>query len=196
MYDIINGVLVPLRNEGFETTSWNVFAVGDCSGIRGVNVALLEGRLAGLTVSRRLGRISEMEASKVESPLRKKLARLERFYRAMDNLFTPPRNFLSLITDDTVICRCEEVTAGQLKMYLHRGITDMNRLKALTRIGMGRCQARNCLSTFASLVAEELGCKPSELVLPRVRQPIKPVCLGQIVSGDIPAAEIPELKLA
>jgi bacterioferritin-associated ferredoxin len=107
----------------------------------------------------------------------------------------PPPSYLSLLKDDLVVCRCEEVTVSQLKELLRKGISDMNTLKSLSRIGMGRCQGRNCFATLAAIVAQELGCSPSDLIFPKVRQPLKPICLGDLLKGEIPSAAPPEMKL-
>jgi thioredoxin reductase len=58
-YDVQQGSFVPVRSPNFETSIPGVFAVGDCAGTRGGQVALIEGRLAGLAIAVRLGRISE-----------------------------------------------------------------------------------------------------------------------------------------
>lgn len=193
-WDSIQGTFKPIRSADFETTVPGVFAVGDCTGIRGVDIAMIEGRLAGLIIAMRMGRISSNEAEKIILPLRSKLLRLNSLHQKMDHLFEPPTNFLSLVTDDTLICRCEEVTAGQLRQLLRKGIFDMNRLKSLSRIGMGHCQGRNCFGTFAAIVAQELNCKPDDLTLPRVRQPLKPIYVGDLLHEDLPPYELPELK--
>ena len=194
-YDVQQGSFVPLRSPDFETSIPGVFAVGDCAGTRGGQVALIEGRLAGLAVAVRLGRISKEEAAKIRSPLLAKLAKLNRFHSGIDNFFIPPPNYLSLLTDEVVVCRCEEVTVSQLKELLRKGISDMNTLKSLSRIGMGRCQGRNCFATLAAIVARELRCSPSDLILPKARQPLKPICLGDLLQGEIPSAAPPEMKL-
>jgi thioredoxin reductase/bacterioferritin-associated ferredoxin len=194
-WDALQGTFKPVRSTDFETTVPGVFAVGDCAGIRGVDIAMIEGRLAGLIIAMQTGRISSNEAEKIILPLRSKLLRLNSLHDKMDYLFEPPENFLSLMTDDTVICRCEEVTAGQLRKLLRKGIFDMDRLKSFSRIGMGHCQGRNCFGTFAAIVAQEMNCKPNDLALPRVRQPLKPICLGDLLHEDLPPYKPPDIKL-
>ena len=194
-YDPLQGSFVPVRSSDFETSIPGVFAVGDCAGTRGGEIALIEGRLAGLSVAARLGRVTQQEAADVRSPLLTRLARMNRFHSGIENLFVPPKSFLSLLTEDTVICRCEDVTFGQLKEWLRKGISDMNTLKYLTRIGMGRCQGRNCFGTFAAIMAQELRRTPPDLIVPRVRQPLKPIRLGDLLKGELPPPSAPEMKL-
>ena len=101
----------------------------------------------------------------------------------------PPPDFLSLLTPETIVCRCEEVTARTLREGLARGCSSMNALKGATRIGMGLCQGRNCLRTLADLVARERRCQPADLAYPRARPPARPVRLGDLLGEDIaPAA--------
>jgi NAD(P)H-nitrite reductase large subunit len=193
-YDPSNKYFIPVRSDKFETTVPNIFAVGDCAGIRGVEVALIEGRLAGITIADRLGRLSHTYVKKSRSQLEKRLLRLLRFHTSIDSLFVSPSNYFSLLTDDTVICRCEEVTLGELRSYMNQGITDLNTLKSLTRIGMGRCQGRNCFPTFAHLVAEEQKVSVASLQIPRTRSPLKPVCIGDVIRCELPECDLPEMK--
>lgn len=193
-YDPSNKYFIPVRSDKFETTVPNIFAVGDCAGIRGVEVALIEGRLAGITIADRLGRVSRTYVKKSRSQLEKRLLRLLRFHTSIDSLFVSPSNYFSLLTDDTVICRCEEVTLGELRSYMNQGITDLNTLKSLTRIGMGRCQGRNCFPTFAHLVAEEQKVSVASLKIPRTRSPLKPVCIGDVIRCELPECDLPEMK--
>jgi NADPH-dependent 2,4-dienoyl-CoA reductase/sulfur reductase-like enzyme len=194
-YDPLEGSFIPVRSTEFETSVPGVFVVGDCAGTRGGEVALMEGRLAGLSVAARLGRVSQQEAADIRSPLLTRLARISRFQSGIKNLFMPPKSFLSLLTEDTVICRCEDVTFGQLKEWVHKGIFEMSSLKSLTRIGMGRCQGRNCFGTFAAIMAQELRRTPSDLIVPRVRHPLKPIRLGDLLKGELPPPSAPEMKL-
>ena len=193
-YDPSNKYFIPVRSDQFETTVPNVFSIGDCAGIRGVEVALIEGRLAGITIADRLGRLSHTYVKKSRSQLEKRLHRLLRFHASIDLLFASPSNYLSLLTDDTVICRCEEVTLGELRLYMNQGITDLNTLKSLTRIGMGRCQGRNCFPTFAHLVAEEQKVSVASLKIPRTRSPLKPICIGDVIRCELPECSLPEMK--
>jgi NADPH-dependent 2,4-dienoyl-CoA reductase/sulfur reductase-like enzyme len=194
IYDTNNNYVVPVRSSECETTIPDIFAVGDCTGISGVEVALLEGRLAAITIAQRLRSINQSYVKKTCVHLKSRLHRLQRFHEAMDFLFTTPRSFLSLLTDDTIVCRCEEVTAKEVRTRLKQGVTDLNTIKALTRIGMGRCQGRNCFSTLRALAAQELQVPAHKLKLPRTRAPLKPVCIGDLIRCEIPECAPPEMK--
>jgi NADPH-dependent 2,4-dienoyl-CoA reductase/sulfur reductase-like enzyme/ferredoxin len=62
---------------------------------------------------------------------------------------------ISRITDDTIVCRCERVTAGEVRTLVREGMTDMNEIKAATRSGMGSCGGKTCTPIIERLLAEE-----------------------------------------
>ena len=62
---------------------------------------------------------------------------------------------LERTTDDTVICRCERVTAGEIRTLIKQGCRDINEIKAVTRAGMGSCGAKTCTSLIRHLFREE-----------------------------------------
>jgi NAD(P)H-nitrite reductase large subunit len=57
--------------------------------------------------------------------------------------------------DDAVICRCERITAGEIRAAIKSGVRDMNQLKALTRAGMGACGSKTCRPMIWRLFKEE-----------------------------------------
>ncbi|WP_443797729.1 (2Fe-2S)-binding protein, partial [Burkholderia vietnamiensis] len=68
--------------------------------------------------------------------------------------FAPPAELAARCPDDTIVCRCEEIDAGTLRRCVRDGAaTELNRLKALTRAGMGRCQGRMCADAAARVLA-------------------------------------------
>jgi len=74
------------------------------------------------------------------------------------------------LEDDEVVCRCERVSAGEIRRYIRDGLRDMNELKAATRSGMGACGGKACPSLISRLLREE-GVPPSE-VTELTRRPI------------------------
>ncbi|MEA3306602.1 MAG: FAD-dependent oxidoreductase [Elusimicrobiota bacterium] len=66
------------------------------------------------------------------------------------------------IKDSAIVCRCEKVTAGEIKKVLRAGVRDMNRLKAITRAGMGACGGKTCTSIILAIAKGE-GIKPEEV---------------------------------
>jgi len=188
------GGWIPWRSAELETSVPGVLVAGDGAGIGGVETAVLEGRLAGLVAAERLGRGTGAEVGAARGPLRRRLRRLARFREGIEAMHRPPPTFLSLLTPETTVCRCEEITAEQLDAAVARGLP-IDAVKAHTRATMGRCQGRNCLGTLADLVARARGCGPADLAWPRPRPPARPVRLGDLLGEDLPPASGPELAL-
>lgn len=105
----------------------------------------------------------------------------------------PAGEWVERLDDDDVVCRCERVTAGELRKLIREGARDFNHLKAATRAGMGACGGKTCPSLILRLFREE-GVSPSE-VTPPVRRPLfMEVPLGAfagVESGEGPAPEAP-----
>jgi NAD(P)H-nitrite reductase large subunit len=83
-------------------------------------------------------------------------------------------------TGDTVMCRCEEVTYGQVEAALAEGATSPGEIKQETRLGMGRCQARYCGPALETFLAEQTGRSQDETSGFAPRVPIKPVSVGDL----------------
>lgn len=64
--------------------------------------------------------------------------------------------------DDVVICRCEEITRGEIRRAVHAGMYTMNEVKRFLRAGMGLCQGQSCNKTVRAIIAQELGISPTE----------------------------------
>ena len=152
-----------------------VFAAGDGSGIGGAKHAEAEGRVAGIAAAGDLGALGAGEANSRIAVVHARLMRMDRFLTTLNQLYLVGPGLFELATDETVICRCEERTVADLDAIIADGVRDPNIVRALSRIGMGRCQGRNCASNVAAAIARRANCPP-ELVAPlSVRPPIKPV---------------------
>ena len=140
------GHLATVTDEEGRTSLSAVFAVGDGAAFGGARVAMARGRLAGLAVARDLG-FSVPDGRTA----RRALARAEAFQRALWRLFAAPRFEGGRLPDETIVCRCEEITAGRLRREIAAGIQSIAALKRATRAGMGPCQGRFCAATIARL---------------------------------------------
>lgn len=182
VHDAAKGGWVPVRNAELETSRAGVFAAGECGGAAGIEKALLEGELAGLAAAMRVGAARGAKADAHRRRLQRRLARLMAFRTAIEEIYRPPPALLSLARDDTVVCRCEEVTLGDAIRWVRSGVTEANGLKAITRMSMGRCQGRNCLPTLAHLIAAETGSDVADVTLPRPRPPLGPVGVSALAA--------------
>ncbi len=91
---------------------------------------------------------------------------------------------------DTVVCRCENVTAQRVIEALRLGASGPNQVKAFTRCGMGPCQGRFCGLTVTELVARERRISPEAAGYFRLRWPVKPITLAELASApSSPEAE-------
>lgn len=77
--------------------------------------------------------------------------------------------------DNLIICRCEEITLGEIKRAIREGANDSDSIKRMTRAGMGLCQNKTCYNLIAKIIAKETGKKLSELAPFTTRPPIRPI---------------------
>ena len=80
--------------------------------------------------------------------------------------------------DNTIICRCEDVTWGEIRKQLDKGYTTLDEIKRITRAGMGPCQGKTCQRILLRAIARYLNKKPQEIQITKFRPPTKPVPLG------------------
>jgi NADPH-dependent 2,4-dienoyl-CoA reductase/sulfur reductase-like enzyme len=173
---------VPRTDEWFETSVKGFAIAGDGAGIGGAESAALRGRLAALGAGHRLGRLSAQDRDQRAATVRSELVRAGRGRRFLDVLYRPAKTFRIPADDDTIVCRCEEVTAGKLRETLALGVAGPNQMKSFLRCGMGPCQGRLCGLTVTELIADARGVSPTEVGGYRLRPPIKPITLGELAA--------------
>jgi D-hydroxyproline dehydrogenase subunit alpha len=181
-FDPALGGWVPKRDDWMQTSSAGIYAVGDGSAVRGSVNAELEGRLAGIAAARDLGYLAASEASDRAITIRRRLRRVRSFQGALRALYPLGVGLYELSTDDTVVCRCEEVTQRELVCAIDDGVDDPNVIRARTRIGMGRCQGRYCASHVAATIAARHGRAIGAIEPPTVRPPVKPVPVAAVAA--------------
>lgn len=170
-----------------ETDDWGVTSItgvtvaGDGAGIAGAETAAERGRIAAIGAAYRLGRIEAIWRNRhaVESSAR--LARLAHGRLLLDALYRPADSF-RIPQGDTIVCRCEEVTAEQIRAAVPLGAAGPNQMKAFLRCGMGPCQGRLCGLTVTELIADVRGVSPEEVGTYRLRPPVKPITLGELAA--------------
>ncbi|MBL8589408.1 MAG: FAD-dependent oxidoreductase [Methylobacteriaceae bacterium] len=173
----------PRLDDWFCASMAGIAVAGDGAGIGGAESAALRGEIAALGVAARLGRLDAGARDARAAPLRAELARCLRGRRFLDLLYRPAPQFLAPPDDATIVCRCEEVTAGQVRDAARRlGVTGPNQMKAFLRCGMGPCQGRLCGPTVAELIAETRDMSLAEVGAYRLRPPVKPITLGELAA--------------
>ncbi len=134
-----------------------VLAAGECTGIGGVELSLVEGEIAGHAAC------GKTDQARRLFPRREKA---RRFARALNSAFAPRQELKRLPRSDTFICRCEDVTLARLEPY-----ASFRAAKLHTRCGMGPCQGRICGPAAEFL----FGWRPDG-----VRPPILPARIGTL----------------
>jgi NADPH-dependent 2,4-dienoyl-CoA reductase/sulfur reductase-like enzyme len=161
-----------------------VAVAGDGGGIVGAGASECMGRLAALEAARRLGAITESERDRAAGAHRRAWRRHTAARPLLDALYLPSQSVRVPADDATVVCRCEEVSAGEIRRVVEMGCLGPNQTKAFTRCGMGPCQGRLCALTVAEVIAAARGVSVPEVGCYRVRPPIKPVTLGELAALD------------
>lgn len=180
----------PATDAWGESSSPGIFVAGDGAGIAGAVAAEHAGRLAGLAAAHRLGAIDGARRDREAAPCRRALAAERALRPFLDVLYRPPAAILRP-ADGTIICRCEEVTAGQLRGWAGQGAIGPNQAKAFGRCGMGPCQGRFCGPTVTEILAEVHGQDPAAIGALRIRPPLKPVTLGELAAAATPGPDTP-----
>ena len=175
----------PVLDADFQSSVPGIAVAGDGAGIAGGTAAAERGRIAAIAAVRAL-----KPDAKIADPqtARQRLQRAEMGRAFLDELYRPVAA-LRQPEGDTIACRCEEVTAGQIRETARMGCEGPNQMKAFLRCGMGPCQGRMCGLTVTELIAEERGTTPDEVGYYRLRPPVKPITLGELASLPISEAE-------
>jgi len=157
-----------------------VYLAGDGARVRGAVAAEASGELAALAARQDLGLAVDTNAM---AALRARLAALERFADGIATAFPWPATLAAAVADDTLVCRCESITAGELRRACNEGgAREANRAKAFSRVGMGRCQGRYCGEAAAEIIAAASGTSPEAVGRLRAQAPVKP--LGAATRGS------------
>ncbi len=77
--------------------------------------------------------------------------------------------------DERIICRCEEITLGQIRKAIQDGARDLDSVKRMTRAGAGLCQNKTCYNLVARIIHMETGIPLSQLEPFTSRPPVRPV---------------------
>ena len=165
---------VPVTDDAGRLADTNIYVVGDSRRIVGALASAVQGRLAALAIHERNGgtvspaRKADLHAQFATHPALRPF--IDRLYRPLDEHRIP--------ADDVIVCRCEEVTAGDLRGYVDLGSLGPNQAKNFGRCGMGPCQGRLCGLTVTEVIASARNVGPDEVGYYRIRPPIKPIHLG------------------
>lgn len=154
---------------------------GDCGAIGGALAAEFQGQLVALDSAYRLRALSLSQRDSQAVNIRRYLRRQNRLRRFVDTLYQPA-SWVTEPADDTIVCRCEEVSAGEIREVASLGCIGANQAKFFTRAGMGPCQGRMCGLTASAIIATTTGLSMDDVGAARVRPPLKPITLGDLAN--------------
>ncbi len=170
---------IPVRDSNMQTSVPGIYAVGDGAGVGGAALALVEGEIAGIAAAAQTGHQTGRAAQRIRS-LAPALAREQQFQKMYAALFTPGAGLYALGNNETILCRCEEITLAQVRRAIALGATTIKEIKSITRVGMGDCQGRMCSHLIANVIARETGQSVNQVGMLRPRPPLFPTPITAI----------------
>ena len=190
-----DGTLADLAGAGFdwspEFAQWlpradplgragdGLYLAGDGLRILGADGAELAGRAAAIACLQDLGLPHPDPASVL-----RRLTRMQRFAKGMVQAFPWPAEMIRRLPDEATVCRCESISAGDLRGTLPLSGPEANRAKSLARVGMGRCQGRYCQLACAEIIAAASGQAPRDVGRLRAQPPARPAPIGAWLAAE------------
>jgi len=179
VWDDIQHYWKPKLNEWGETSLKNIYVVGDGSAINGARAAEHLGRLSAAKILHELQKITSATLNEIMKTERQALNGHISIRPFLDQLYAPLDEFLNP-SDETMICRCEEVKAKDIRDYVRLGCLGPNQTKAYGRSGMGPCQGRQCGLAVSEIIQHVRDVPMEEVGYYNIRFPIKPVTMGEL----------------
>ncbi|MBC2384781.1 FAD-dependent oxidoreductase [Pseudomonas sp. WS 5106] len=174
-WNALNRAWLPQRDNAGRSSVEGVYLAGDGAGIMGADAAQMAGERAALAVLEDCGIAIDHRRPAV---LEQQLAGIQRFRQGLETAFPFPEQWAAQAPDELILCRCEEVSVGDVRKVVDEGHWEINRVKAHCRVGMGRCQGRMCGLAAAEIVAERSGRAIEQVGRMRGQAPIKPLPFG------------------
>ena len=185
-WNAAQGAFQPEHDLWGATDQPGLHVAGDGAGIGGAEAAAAAGELAALNILCQSGELSTDTRNQRAARARAALFRARAIRPFLDAAYPPPAEILAP-TDETIVCRCEEVSAGAVRQAIREGAQGPRQIKTSLRCGMGPCQGRMCDATLRGLLSEG---SPNHPISPtRARSPIKPIALGELAALSHPQEE-------
>ena len=180
--DPVDGAQVVVVDRDGRSSVAGIFVAGEATGVGGAPLARVEGELAGNAAAGGRARTSSHARRRAHG----RFARALREVHAVDEAA-----WSAALPDATVACRCEEVTAGDVRHAIHElGADDLRSVKLLCRAGMGLCQGRMCAANVEAIAADALGRAVPDAGGLAARPFAAPVALGDLAALDVPDAPV------
>ena len=164
-------------SETMATSVTGIYAVGETTGIAGATKSVLEGQIAAWDILYIQGRIDRHTYKKHTRPLMHKRRQQVQFGHLLNLLCRMEPEWYEDIPDETIVCRCEEITLGEIRRQMNNGFYTMQSVKKATRSGMGICQGRICGPIIFDVIGAFSQQQPAEIGFTSARAPVKTVLL-------------------
>jgi NADPH-dependent 2,4-dienoyl-CoA reductase/sulfur reductase-like enzyme len=182
VYDPVLKSWKPKTDMFMQTSVANIYTAGDSSGVDGADLAEVEGRIAGIHAAAELGKMARDERDRRLKSLFHERKRIKRYSQVLNRVFSPHSGLFSLMAYDTIVCRCERITAKEVVAGIQKGTRNINEIKK-TRVCMGPCQGRTCESIVTELMLQK-GIPIEDIGHMTIRPPIIPMP-GSVFEEDV-----------
>jgi thioredoxin reductase len=174
VYDSVQKYWKPDTDSFMRTNRPDIYIAGDSAGIGGADMAVVQGQIAAAHIAAELGKLSANELDDRMEKLSRERDRIENYISVLNKIFSPRSGLYTIMDEETIVCRCESITAGEilagLDFFGYRNINEIKR----TRAGMGLCQAKTCESIVAQLMIHK-GIPVEEVGYLGLRPPLSPM---------------------
>jgi len=177
-----NGGWTVTVNDQLETSIENILAAGEITGVGGALKSINEGKIAGYTILRKFEKISAGEFQQTLAKLTRERKHHQQFTYYFNSLYQIPPGIIEDIPEETVVCRCEDITFGTIKKGIANGYTSPKALKSFARLSMGNCQGRTCGPVVDDILSLLTGKHPGESGPFHSRPPLKPLSIDALAN--------------
>ncbi len=175
--------------DAMKTTVGDIYAAGETTGIAGAGKSFIEGRLAAWDILKKRSVVDRQTYESNARPLMRQRSRQVQYGRFLNHLCRLQPGCYADIPDETVICRCEEITMGTIRSQLKNNFTTMNGIKKATRGGMGNCQGRICGPVLFDILSAHSQRPPEAIGCTSARAPVKTVTLGALAKMTVSTSQ-------
>lgn len=170
------------RQVALANSEMSVHAAGEITGVGGALLSQHEGAIAGLSCALLRGKITEKQYRESTKNICASRMLAEKFARALKDVYIVPDGWRTWVTPSTLICRCEEVSCGQVDVAVKElGVRNSRDVKLFSRVGMGMCQGRVC----GRNIADYLGADDADRIRNARRPIIAPITLGELARDPL-----------
>lgn len=167
------------------TSAPGIYAVGETTGIAGAGKSFIEGQIAAWDILLKTGRVNRRRHKEYTRALKRQRRQQVRYGRLINRMCRIAPGCYEEIPDETIVCRCEEITMGEIRRRLGQGFATMNGIKRATRCTMGNCQGRICGPILSEIISGFTHRPPGEIGCTSARIPVKTVSLGALAKMPI-----------